>query len=442
MFESLTSSLNKVFKNLRGYGRLSEKNVKDGLREVRTALLEADVSFKVAKDFTARVREKCLGRDVLDSVTPGQQFIKHVHEELVELLGGARRDFQLAGKPAVVLLLGLHGAGKTTTCGKLALRWKGEGKRVLLVGADIRRPAAVDQLRILAEGAGAEFLGPEPGETVPHLGRRALTRAGALASDVVVFDTGGRFQIDEDLVGELAALRDAVRPGDTVLVIDAAIGQESVNVASRFHEALGLTGLILTKMDGDARGGAALSVHAVTGCPILLVGVGERAADLEPFHPDRMASRILGMGDVVTLVEKAQSAFDTEQVARMEQQLRKKTFDLEDFRSQLQQMKKLGPMENLLEMMPGASDIPAPVRDEMMGQSAQGMKKAEAILSSMTPGERRHPDILNASRRRRIARGSGMEVRDVNELLKNFRQAQKMTRRLKKMQKKLPGLGR
>lgn len=442
MFESLTSSLNKVFKNLRGYGKLSEKNVKEGLREVRTALLEADVSFKVAKDFTARVREKCMGRDVLDSVTPGQQFIKHVHDELVELLGGAQQRFDLAGQPAVVMLLGLHGAGKTTTCGKLALRWRKENKRVLLVGADIRRPAAVDQLRILAEGAEADFLGPERGETVPHLGRRALKKATKLGSDVVVFDTGGRFQIDEELVGELGALRDVVRPGNTVLVIDAAIGQESVNVAERFHQDVGLTGLILTKMDGDARGGAALSVHAVTGCPVLLVGVGERAEDLEPFYPDRVASRILGMGDVVTLVEKAQSAFDVDQMAEMEQKLRKNRFDLEDFRAQIQQMKKLGPMENLLEMMPGAAEIPAQMREDMMGQSAEGMKKAEAILSSMTAEERKRPDVLNASRRRRVARGSGTDVRDVNELLKNFRQAQKMTRRLKKMQKRLPRLGR
>ena len=442
MFDKFSSSLQKIFKNLRGYGTLSERNVQDSLREIRMALLEADVNFQVTKDFVARVKEKCLGKEVLDSITPGQQVVKHVHDELVSLLGGAHRDFDFSARPATVLLLGLHGAGKTTTAGKLALRWKKAGKKVLLVACDLRRPAAVDQLRILAGQVGVEIATPAAGETVAALGARALKQATAANADVVLFDTGGRFQIDTDLVQELKDLREAIKPRNVVLVLDSAIGQESVHVAETFHKEVGLTGLILTKLDGDARGGAALSVQAVTGCPILLVGMGEKPEDLEPFYPDRMASRILGMGDVVSRVEKAQGALDEKEMARMQERALEGDLNLDDFLAQLQQMKKMGPLENLLEMLPGAGNVPARLKNGIAGVGDKDLKKSEAIIRSMTPRERRNPGILDASRRRRIALGSGTEVRDVNELLNNFAQAKKMAQQLKKAQKRLLRFGK
>ena len=442
MFDKFSSSLQKIFKNLRGYGTLSERNVQDSLREIRMALLEADVNFQVTKDFVARVKEKCLGKEVLDSITPGQQVVKHVHDELVSLLGGAHRDFDFSARPATVLLLGLHGAGKTTTAGKLALRWKKAGKKVLLVACDLRRPAAVDQLHILAGQVGVEIATPAAGETVAALGARALKQATAANADVVLFDTGGRFQIDTDLVQELKDLREAIKPRNVVLVLDSAIGQESVHVAETFHKEVGLTGLILTKLDGDARGGAALSVQAVTGCPILLVGMGEKPEDLEPFYPDRMASRILGMGDVVSLVEKAQGALDEKEMARMQERALEGDLNLDDFLAQLQQMKKMGPLENLLEMLPGAGNVPARLKNGIAGVGDKDLKKSEAIIRSMTPRERRNPGILDASRRRRIALGSGTEVRDVNELLNNFAQAKKMAQQLKKAQKRLLRFGK
>ena len=442
MFDKFSSSLQKIFKNLRGYGTLSERNVQDSLREIRMALLEADVNFQVTKDFVARVKEKCLGKEVLDSITPGQQVVKHVHDELVSLLGGVHRDFDFSARPATVLLLGLHGAGKTTTAGKLALRWKKAGKKVLLVACDLRRPAAVDQLRILAGQVGVEIATPAAGENVAALGARALKQATAANADVVLFDTGGRFQIDTDLVQELKDLREAIKPRNVVLVLDSAIGQESVHVAETFHKEVGLTGLILTKLDGDARGGAALSVQAVTGCPILLVGMGEKPEDLEPFYPDRMASRILGMGDVVSLVEKAQGALDEKEMARMQERALEGDLNLDDFLAQLQQMKKMGPLENLLEMLPGAGNVPARLKNGIAGVGDKDLKKSEAIIRSMTPRERRNPGILDASRRRRIALGSGTEVRDVNELLNNFAQAKKMAQQLKKAQKRLLRFGK
>ncbi len=442
MFDSLSTSLNKVFRDLRGYGKLSEKNVKDALREVRMALLEADVHYQVARDFVARVQEKCLGADVLESVTPGQQFVKHVNDELADLLGGARKEFDFSARPAAVMMLGLHGAGKTTTCGKLARRWNQPGRKTLLVACDIRRPAAVDQLQILAGQTGAEFLGPEPGESVPTLGARAVQHARRIGADRVIYDTGGRFQIDDELVQELKELKEAVNPHNVVLVVDSAIGQESVSVAETFNEAVGLTGLILTKLDGDARGGAALSIHAVTKCPILMVGVGEKAEDLDDFYPDRMASRILGMGDVVSFVEKAQASFDIDEMARMEERVNKNRLDLEDFLMQLRQIKKLGSLQGLIDLLPGASNLPADVKENAMGQSADGMKRAEAIILSMTPRERRRPQLIDANRKRRIARGSGVEVSDVNELLKNFGRAQKMAKSFKKNQKRLLRRGR
>ncbi len=438
MFENLSSALQKTFKNLRGYGKLSEKNVKDALREVRLALLEADVNFRVARDFVARVQESCLGEEVLDSVTPGQQIIKRVNDELVDLFGGAHKEFDLTGNPASVMLMGLHGSGKTTTAGKLANRWKKSGRRVLLVACDIRRPAAVEQLSILAKQVGVEILKPEPSETVPMLGKRAAKFTKEGKYDVVIYDTGGRFQVDDELVAELKQFRAWTEPRNTVLVLDAAIGQESVNVAEAFREAVGLTGLILTKLDGDARGGAALSVHAVTGCPILMTGSGEKMDDLTPFYPDRMASRILGKGDVVSFVEKAQGLVDEKEAMKMQEKLANNQLDLEDFLSQIKQMKKLGSMENIFDMMPGdAMKMSTQQKQAAAKASEIEMRKFESIIQSMTPWERRHPKQLDRSRRLRIAAGCGRKLADVNQLLKRFEQTSKMGKQFKKMEKRL-----
>ncbi|HMP75031.1 MAG TPA: signal recognition particle protein [Kiritimatiellia bacterium] len=442
LFDKLSGALQKVFRDLRGYGKLNEKNVQDALREVRMALLEADVNFTVVKEFIARVREKAMGADVLESISPGQQFIKHVNDELAALLGGETREFDLSGKPATVMMIGLHGSGKTTTTAKLAARWKKGGRSVLLAACDIRRPAAVDQLRILAGQVGVGILVPNPGESVPQIGARALRHAQENKIDVVIFDTGGRFQIDTELVAELKDLKDAVQPANVVLVVDAAIGQESVHVAETFHKEVGVTGLILTKLDGDARGGAALSVRHVTGCPVLMVGLGERPEDLEVFHPDRMASRILGMGDVVSLVEKAQAAMDEQSAMDMQEKLLSDDFTLADFLDQVRQVKKLGSLENLLEMMPGAANLPGHVRDSFGRDAGREMKRTEAIIQSMTTAERRQPSLINASRRRRIAAGSGTQVRDVNELLKRFEMTRDMAKRMKKQRKKLLRFGR
>lgn len=442
MFDRITASLQKVFRNLRGYGKLSESNIKDALREIRLALLEADVNFQVVRDFIARVKEKCLGVEVMDSVTPGQQVVKFVHDEMVALLGGQHHDFNLSRKPALILLLGLNGAGKTTTAGKLAMRWKKAGKRVLLTACDLRRPAAVDQLRILAKQVGVEAVAPERGEDLAAVAAKALRRAEEFGADVVLFDTSGRFQIDAELVQELKDLKAAVNPTDSILVLDAAAGQEAVHVAESFHKDVGLTGLILTKLDGDARGGAALSVQAVTGCPILLVGMGERPEDLEPFYPDRMASRILGMGDIVSLVEKAREAVDEKEMEEMQRKLMEDRFTLEDFLAQIQQVRKLGPVENLLEMLPGLGNVPARAKEGLSGLSDRDFGRTEAIIRSMTPQERRRPDLMDARRRLRVAKGSGTDVRDVNELLKNFAQARKMAGQFKKAQKRLIRFGK
>ncbi len=439
MFDRLSNRLQTAFRNLRGQGRISEQNVQEALREIRMALLEADVHYATAKAFIERVKAKSLGAEVLASVTPGQQIVKAFHDELVALLGGAQKDFNLDAIPAEVMLLGLHGSGKTTTCGKLARLWKQKGKKVLLVAGDIRRPAAVDQLEVLARQCGAGLVKPEPGESLPDLGRRAFRHARENYYDIVLYDTGGRFQIDAELVAELQALRAATEPQNVVLVLDAAIGQESVGVAQAFHEAVGLTGLILTKLDGDARGGAALSVVSVTGCPILRVGTGERPEDLEAFHPDRMASRILGMGDVVGLVEKVQETLDAGEAERMQEKIqRRQDLDLNDFLSQMRQLKKMGSLGQLLEMIPGAGALAGGMRDRLDSDSGAKMKKTEALILSMTPRERRHPDLIDASRRKRIARGSGLQVSDVNDLLRGFRQARQMAKKMKQMQKRLP----
>ena len=441
MFDSLTSSLESVFKKLRGYGRLTEANIRDSMREVRMALLEADVNYEVARDFIARVSEQCIGEEVLHSISPGQQVVKRVHDELVTLLGaGKNRRLELNPLPAPVMLVGLHGSGKTTTSAKLAAVWKKDGKNVLLVGADIRRPAAVDQLAVLAKQIGVDMLAPEKGETVPALGRRAMDLAELKGRDIVLFDTGGRFQIDGELVQELKDLRETVKCHNTILVVDAAIGQESVHVADTFNKALNLQGLILTKLDGDARGGAALSIQSVTGCPILYTGVGERVGELESFYPERMASRILGMGDIISLVEKAQETVDLTQVAEMEKKLRKNRLDLEDFLGQLGQLRKMGSMDSLIDMLPMGGQVKAKLREAGKdGDFAKATKRSEAIIQSMTRKDRHRPELLNASRKRRIAAGSGTEVQDVNALLKQFEQAREMTKRMGSMQKRLRG---
>ncbi|MDF7801238.1 signal recognition particle protein [Pontiellaceae bacterium B1224] len=438
MFENLSTALQKTFKNLRGYGRLTEKNVKDSMREVRMALLEADVNFKVARDFVKKVQESCMGDEVMGSITPGQLVVKKVQDELEELLGGAHREFELTGHPASVMMMGLHGSGKTTTSGKLAMRWKKSGRRVLLVACDIRRPAAVEQLMILAGQVGCDVIGPEPGESVPMLGKRAAKYAKDEKFDVVIYDTGGRFQVDDELVQELKEFSAETNPNNRVLVLDAAIGQESVNVAETFRDAVGLTGLILTKLDGDARGGAALSVHAVTGCPVLMTGSGEKMEDLEPFYPDRMASRILGMGDVVSFVEKAQGVVDQEEAMKMQEKLMKNQMDLEDFLSQIQQMKKLGSMSSLFDMMPGdAMKMDQKKKDAIATASELEMKKFESIIQSMTKWERQNPKKIDRPRRLRIAAGCGRKFQDVNQLLKRFEQMGKMGKQFKKMEKRL-----
>jgi signal recognition particle subunit SRP54 len=437
MLESLSASLQKVIKKVRGHGRMTEENIAEAVRDVRMALLEADVSFEVVKDFVASLRERCLGQEVTQSITPGQQFVKCVHEELVALLGEKNQAVDLNGHPASVLLLGLHGSGKTTSCAKLALHWKGKGKRVVMVAADIRRPAAVEQLAVLGEQIDVEVIRPTAGEVVPALGARGLDEASRSGADVVLFDTGGRFQVDEELVQELEALRDAVTPRNTILVVDSALGQESVNVARTFHERIGLTGLVLTKLDGDARGGAALSIRRVAGCPVLFSGVGEKLEDLEPFYPDRLASRILGMGDVVSLVEKVQEVVDEDQAQRMEQTLRKKRLNLEDFLEQLRQIRKMGSMDSIMKMLPISADLKASAGTgpDAAAQMDSFAVKAEAIILSMTPTERRRPALLNGSRRKRIAGGSGTTPSDVNELMRRFQQAQKMAKKMGKMQK-------
>ena len=429
MFQTLSDKLQSVFKNLRGFGRLSEKNIADALREVRMALLEADVNYKVAKDFIESVKTKALGQTVLDSVTPGQQVVKIIFDELAALMGSQQSALDLSRSPSVILLCGLHGCGKTTTAGKLARLLAKQGHHPLLVACDVYRPAAVTQLQTLGKQLNIP-VHAVPGETdVLKIARGGMEAASAQGCNVVIVDTAGRLQIDEPLVQELVRLKEVVDPCEILLVADAATGQQAVDIASRYNAALGLTGIILTKLDGDTRGGAALSMRAVSGKPIKLVGVGEKLEDLEPFYPDRMASRILGMGDVVSLVEKAQETFDEAQAGKMQEKLRKADVNLEDFLEQMQQFKKMGPLENVLGMLPGMSNI----RDLSVEQKQ--LKRMEAIIQSMTLAERRRPEMIDGHRRQRIARGSGTTVADVNQLLKQFWA-------MKNLMKQMPRLGR
>lgn len=433
MFESLTERLQRTFKQLSGRGKLREKDIRSGLKDVQMALLEADVNYGVVKDFVKNIQAEALGEDVLKGLNPTQQLVKIVHDELVKLLGEERAEIEFADRPpTVILLCGLQGSGKTTTAGKLALKLKREGRNPLLCATDVYRPAAIEQLRQVGEEVGVEVFTLGEGDPV-RITEAAAAHARSKGYDVVIVDTAGRLHIDREMMDELAAQAAVVDDPEVLLVVDAMTGQEAVNVAEQFQEALELDGLVLTKLDGDARGGAALSARAVTGRPIKLVGTGEKLDALDTFHPDRMASRILGMGDVLSLVEKAQSAVDQEQAEKLQKRLMSAQFDLEDFRDHLGSVRKMGPLDQIMKMIPGmAQQMPD------LGPSdfdEKELDRVEAIINSMTPQERRNPDILNASRKRRIAAGSGVRVQDVNIMLKEFRE-------LSKMMKQLTGGGR
>jgi signal recognition particle subunit SRP54 len=438
MFDTLSSKLQNSFRNLRGLGKISESNVSDALREVRLALLEADVNFKVARDFIDRVKTKSLGQEVIQSIQPGQQIIKVIHDELVDLLGSQNAGLQLSGNPSCILMVGLHGSGKTTSSGKLARLLHKQGRAPLLVAADVYRPAAMDQLETLGKQLEIPVYVNRNEKDVLKIAHGALDFAESNHRNVVIFDTAGRLQIDEPLVQELVRLRDLVKPPEILLVLDAATGQEAVNVASHFDQALQVTGSILTKLDGDARGGAALSLKTVTGKPIKFAGVGEKLEDFEAFHPERMASRILGMGDVVSLVEKAAEAVDLDEAKKLEEKMRKGQFTLEDFLEQLRQMKKLGSLESIVGLLPGGSDM---LKGADLSKQEKEFRHMEAMICSMTPQERRSPQILNAKRRQRIARGSGRSVTELNSLLNKFGQMQQMMKKMGKFSKMMARMG-
>lgn len=421
MLENLGSRFQEIFKKVRGHGKLSESNIKDALKEVKMSLLEADVNYKVVKDFTAKIQEKAIGTDVLKGINPGQQFIKIVNDELVELLGGTNaRLTKGVRNPTVLMLAGLQGAGKTTFAAKLGNYLKKQGEKVLMVGADVYRPAAIKQLQVLGEQTGIEVYSEENHQDAVGICERGLAKAKELGSTYMIIDTAGRLHIDEKLMDELKEIKRLTRPQEILLVVDAMIGQDAVNLAESFNNVLNIDGVVLTKLDGDTRGGAALSIKAVVGKPIKFVGVGEKIDDIELFHPERLVSRILGMGDVVSLVEKAQSAIDEEDAKSLEEKIRTQKFDLDDFLKQLQNIKKLGSLGSILKMIPGMGQIGdlAPAEKEM--------KKVEAIIQSMTKEERKKPEILKASRKQRIAKGSGTEVADINRLLKQFEQMKAM----------------
>ena len=443
MFDALTDRFEGIFTRLRGRGRLSESDVDEVAREIRLALLEADVNVGVVRSFIARVKERATGSDVLKSLTPAQQVIKIVHEELVQTLGGETGRLRMADPPpTVVMLAGLQGSGKTTAAAKLARHLKSQGRRPLLVAADLQRPAAVAQLQTLGSRIDVPVYAapPEDGPTDPvRVARESLDEAARLGRDVVILDTAGRLHVDEDLMDELEQVREVTQPHDVLLVVDAMTGQEAVNVAEAFHARVPIDGVVLTKIDGDARGGAALSVKEVIGRPILFAGTGEKIEDFEPFHPDRMASRILGMGDVLTLIEKAEEVYDEEEAKKAEEILTKGQFTLEDFLGQMQQLKKMGPLKSLVAMLPG---VPKEIKNAEVDEGE--LKKVEAMIYSMTAEERRNPAVITGSRRKRIARGSGTSVQDVNALLNQFKMMQKLMRQIGRGRGKgrlsLPGL--
>jgi len=438
MFENLSDKLESVFKKLKGHGKLTESNIEEGLREVRLALLEADVHFRVVKKFIADIKERALGQDVLTSLTPGQQIIKIVNEQLTELMGSRHEQLNLKGpRPVAVMLVGLQGSGKTTTAGKLAVHLRDIGHKPFLVPADVYRPAAIDQLTKLGGQLSVPVYASQADMDPVDICLEARVAAQMAGCDVLLLDTAGRLHIDETLMAELGRIKETVKPSDTLLVADAMTGQDAVNIAQSFNDALDIGGIVLTKTDGDARGGAALSVKAVTGKPIKFVGTGEKLTQLEQFHPDRMASTILGMGDVLTLIEKAQSVVDEKKAVELEKKLRKSQFTLEDFRDQLVQVRKMGSLSDLLQMIPGMGKMK---QMKHLDVDDGELVKIEAIINSMTAKERRNHAIINGSRRKRIAKGSGTRVQDVNSLLKNYTQVMKM---MKKMNKSgMRGLGR
>ncbi len=444
MFDSLSDKLDLVFKKLRGQGVMTEENIKDALREVRLVLLEADVNFRVVKDFIEKVRERAVGAQVLQSLSPGQQVIRIVHDELVALMGGGEdNSLDLAAKPPVaIMLVGLQGSGKTTTCGKLARFLRGQRRRPLLVPADVYRPAAIEQLKTLGRQLSVEVFDSRADQDPVDICRDALKYAALSGFDTVLFDTAGRHQIDDYLMNELVRIKEVVAPREILFVADAMTGQEAVNVAGGFNERLGITGVVLTKLDGDAKGGAALSIKAVIGKPVKFVGLGEKLDAIEVFHADRLVSRILGMGDVLTLVEKAHAVFDEKEAARLQQKLKKSQFDLEDFRNQLQQIKKMGSLESIMGMIPGMGKM----MKQMQGAapSEKELKRIEAIIDSMTAKERADQAIINGSRRLRIAKGSGTTVQEVNQLLKRFTEAQRVMKQLQKLGPKglMKGMGK
>jgi signal recognition particle subunit SRP54 len=439
MFDALSERLRKTLGGITGRGRVSAADVDAAMREIRLALLEADVNFKVVKDFTARVRERATGADVLESLTAGQQIVKIVNEELVALLSAGDRQFHLTGSPAVILLVGLQGSGKTTSAAKLARYLTKQGRRPLLVAADPYRPAAADQLETLGKSLDVPVHRAPSGTTVLAIAKGGLDAARKLVRDVVILDTAGRLTVDVPLMEEIAGLTAAIKPSETLLVVDAMTGQEAVHVAEAFAAAVPVTGLVLTKIDGDARGGAALSISAVTGLPVKFLGTGEKTDALEPFHPDRLAGRILGMGDVLTLIERAQDTYDEKQAAKMAEKLRKNSFTLEDMLEQMQQVQKMGAVGSLLEMIPGMGGM---AKQAQASVDRGDLKRVEAIIRSMTRAERRDPGILNAGRRRRIAAGSGTRLQDVNQLVKQFADLQKMMKQLsgRRFGPRIPGM--
>ena len=430
MFDNLSDKLTGIFNRLHSKGRLTEKDIEEALGQVRRSMLEADVNFRVARDFVAGIKERVLGADVMESLTPGQQVVKIVHEELTALLSAGDHTMRASDQATTALMLvGLQGSGKTTTAAKLALNLRRQGHRSLLVAADLRRPAAILQLEALGKQLDIPVYCEDPASSsVVQVAKAGLERGQRLGVNWVIIDTGGRLHIDDELMEEIQATKDTVSPHEILLVLDAMTGQDAVNAAQEFHERVNLTGLVLSKLDGDARGGAALSVTKVTGVPIKFVGVGERPDALEQFHPDRMASRILAMGDVLTLIEKAQEAVDEDRAKELERKFRQATFDLEDFLQQIQSVKKMGSLSQIMEMIPGMGQLAKRMPADELGDGQ--IKKVEAMIRSMTPQERHHPELINGSRRRRIAQGSGSTAQDINQLLKQFQQTQKMVKQL------------
>lgn len=439
-FESLTDKLQEAFKSLKGKGKISEDDVNQALRQVRTALLEADVNFKVVKDFVARIKEKALGEEVFGSLNPVQTVVKIVNDELTELLGGTQSRIMIAPKPpTIIMLVGLQGAGKTTTAGKLAVYLRKQGKHPMLVAADVYRPAAIKQLQVVGAQIDVPvFAKEEPGANPVAIAKEAVAASISMLKDVVIIDTAGRLAIDEELMNELVSIKSEVHPHEILLVVDSMIGQDAVTTAQTFNEKLGLDGIVLTKLDGDARGGAALSIKAVTGTPIKFTGTSEKMDGLEPFYPDRMASRILDLGDFKTLIENVQGMIDEEEAKEMAKKMAKNNFTLDDFLSQMQQVRKLGPLQNVLGMLPGMGKIKDQLKDVDM--NGKEVRRIEAIITSMTKAERANPSLLNGSRRKRIATGSGTRVQDVNRLLKQFEEARKMMKKMQSMRKGKRGL--